>query len=99
MRILWTDKLTNEAVLLRERSLLKVITSRQVRVLGHVLRPNELEAIALTEKIEGKRARVRQRKIFLDWVSFACGNRWTRLKILKMCQRREEHQLIANVRF
>ena len=71
MRISWTDKLTNDAVLLKadtQRSLLKVITSRQIRFLGHVLRKNELEAIALTGKIEGKRARGRQRKMFLDWV-------------------------------
>ena len=62
MRISWADKLTN--VLLKadtQRSLLKVITSRQIRCLGHVLRKNELEAIALTGKIEGKRARGRQR--------------------------------------
>ena len=67
MRISWTDKLTNDAVLLKadtQRSLLKVITSRQIRFLGHVLRKNELEAIALTGKIEGKRARGRQRKMF-----------------------------------
>ena len=41
MRISWTDKLTNEAVLLKadtQRSLLKVITSRQIRFLGHMLR-------------------------------------------------------------
>jgi len=78
---------------------LKVITSRQIRFLGHVLRKNELEAIALTGKIEGKWARGRQRKMFLNWVSFACGNRWTGVEILKLCQRREEHQLIGNVRF
>jgi len=63
MCISWTDKLTNDAVLLKadtQRSLLKVIKSRQIRFLGHVLRKNELEAIALTGKIEGKRARGRQ---------------------------------------
>ena len=55
------------AVLLKadtQRSLLKVITSRQIRFFGHVLRKNELEAIVLTGKIEGKRARGRQRKMF-----------------------------------
>jgi len=78
---------------------LKVITSRQIRFLGHVLRKNELEVIVLTGKIEGKLARGRQRKMFLDWVSFACGNRWSGVEILKLCQRREEHQLVANVRF
>jgi len=70
MSISWTDKLTNDAVLLKadtQRSLLKVIASRQIRFLGHVLRKNELEAIALTAKIEGKRARGRQRNMFLNF--------------------------------
>ena len=43
-----------------------MIIPRQYRCLGHVLRKNELEAISLTGKIEGKRARGRQRKMFLD---------------------------------
>ena len=30
--------------------------------------------------------------------NFASGNRWSGVEILKLCQRREEHQLIANVR-
>ena len=92
-------KLTNDAVLLKadtQRSLFKVITSRQIRFLNHVLRKYELEAIALTGKIEGKRARGRQRKMCLVWVSFVCGNRWTEVEILKLCQRRKEHKFIAN---
>ena len=36
---------------------MNVIVSRQIRFVGHVMRKNQLEAIALTEMIEGKRAR------------------------------------------
>ena len=55
MRISWTDKLTNEEVLQRagvERKLIGEIT-RQMRFLGHVIRKDGLENLALTGKIEG----------------------------------------------
>ena len=61
----WTAKVSNDQVLQRantSRNLLKVIVSRQIRFLGHVVRKNQLEAVALTGMIEGKRARGRQRK-------------------------------------
>ena len=37
------------------RNLLKVNVSRQIRFVGHVMRKNQLEAVALTGMIEGKR--------------------------------------------
>jgi len=37
--------------------------------MGHVMRKNHLEAVALTGMIECKRARGRQRKKFMDWIS------------------------------
>jgi len=64
---------SNEEVLQRantSRNLLKVIVNRQIRFVGHVVRKSQLEAIALTGMIEGKRARGRQRKTFIDWLSF-----------------------------
>jgi len=48
--------------------------------------------------MEGKRARGRQRKTFMDWISTACGDKWNINEILKICRDRNEHQLIANVR-
>ena len=69
LRIAWTDKVSNDQVLQRantSRNLLKVIVSRQIRFVGHVMRKNQLETVALTVVIEGKRARGRQRKTFMD---------------------------------
>jgi len=58
-----------------------------------------LEAIALTGMIEDKRARGRQRKTLMDWLSFACGEQWKINDILKMCRKRNElYILIASVR-
>ena len=55
-------------------------------------------AVALTGMIEGKRARGRQRKTFMDWIYTACGDKWNINEILKICRDRNEHLLIANVR-
>ena len=62
------------------------------------MKKNQLEAVALTGMIEGKRARGRQRKTFMDWISTARGEQCNSNEILKMCQERNEHLLIANVR-
>ena len=64
------------------------------------MRKSQLEAIALTEMIDGKRARGRQRKTFMYWLSFAGREQYNgRLNdILKICEERNEHVLIANVR-
>jgi len=78
LRIAWTDKLSNEEVLQRtnaSRNLLKII-NRQIRFVGHIVRKSQLEAIALTGRIEGKRARGRQRKTFMDWLSFGMIRLW-----------------------
>ena len=101
LRIAWTDKVFNDQVLQRSNTStnhLKVIVSRQIRFVGHVVRKNQLEAVALTGMIEGKRGRGRQRKTFMDWISTACGDKWNINEILKICQDRNEHLLIANVR-
>jgi len=93
--------MTNDKVLQRantSRNLLKVNVSRQIRFVGHVMRKNQLEAVTLTGMIEGKRARGRQRKTFMDWISTACWDKWDINEILKICRDRNEHLLIANVR-
>jgi len=71
-----------------------------MRFVGHFefVRKSQLEAIALTGMIAGKRAEGRQRKTFMDWLSFACGEQWEINDVLKICQERNEHMLIANAR-
>jgi len=102
LHIAWTDKVSNKEVLQRantSRNLLKVIVSRQIRFVWHIMRKSQLEATALTGIIEGKRARGRQRKTFTDWLSFACGEQWKINDIQKIYQDHNEHILIANIRF
>ena len=71
------------------RNLLKIIVNRQIGFVGHIMRKSQLEAIALTGMIEGKRARDRQRKTFMYWLSFACGEQSKISDILKICQDRK----------
>ena len=72
MRISWTDKLNNEAVLEKvgvERQLLNTIRRRQWNFVGHVLRrEGEIEKNILEAEMGGKRARGRQRLKMLDWM-------------------------------
>ena len=66
LKIPWTDRVTNDAVLRRmgtHRELLKSIRKRQLRFLGHVMRKGELENVCLTGRVEGRRARGRESQI------------------------------------
>ena len=49
-----------------ERSLLKNIRKRQLKFLGHILRKEGLENLCLAGRIEGRRARRKQRSTYLD---------------------------------
>jgi len=71
----WTDKVSNEEVLHRantSRNLLKVIVNRQIRFVGHIMRNSQLEVIAMTGMIKGKRSRGRQRKTCMNWLLLLC---------------------------
>ena len=69
LRILWTARMTNIAV--RERTgvrkeIVATIRERQLRFLGYILREDKHEKLALQGKIDGGRARGRQRTKYLD---------------------------------
>lgn len=71
-RISWTAHMTNENVLhqiQQERSLMKEITMRQMKFLGHSIRKQGLEQLAVSGRINGRRARGRQRKTYLQQFS------------------------------
>ena len=67
--ISWLDRLSNQTVLRKadtRRELMKMITVKQMRVLGHVNRKEKIEYLAMTGKNAGKRARGRQRMTFIS---------------------------------
>ncbi|GFS00604.1 eukaryotic translation initiation factor 3 subunit F [Elysia marginata] len=69
-RISKTEKKTNEEVLrlaATDRSLLRLIRKRQIReFFGHINRHESLEKLMLLGKVEGRRARGRQRQTSMD---------------------------------
>ncbi|GFR93763.1 eukaryotic translation initiation factor 3 subunit F [Elysia marginata] len=71
-RTSWTAKKTNEEVLRltdTDRSLLRLLRKRQMEFFGHINRHDSLEKLMLHGKVEGRRARGRQRQTFMNSLS------------------------------
>ena len=71
LRIPWTARKTNIEVLNlanTTRELTQKIRKRQLSFLGHIIRRQSIEHLALTGKIDGRRARGRQRLKYLDTI-------------------------------
>ena len=82
MRIPWTDKVRNEDVLKRAgtgRKLILEIRTKQMRFLGHLMRKDGLENLALTGKIEGKRSRGRKWSLWMANLNEWIGERGVKL--------------------
>ena len=76
LRVSWSDHRTNESVLTEanvKRSLISTIRKRQLEFLGHLIRHQGVEHLALTGKIEGKKGRGKPRMTYLNslnkWVN------------------------------
>ena len=71
VKISWTDQISNERVLTIvnvRRKLLETIKNRKMTFWGHVMRRKGIENLSLTGKVEGKRARGRQRMTYLSTI-------------------------------
>ena len=69
LRVPYTAHVTNDSVLQRvdqDRQLLNVIQTRQIKFAGHVIRKGGMEELCLAGKVLGKKARGRQRLLFLN---------------------------------
>ena len=101
LKIPWTARVTNEEVLRRvnqKRSLLRTIRKRQIEFLGHVIRREKIEHLCLTGMIEGRRARGRQRKKFLDSILEDINNNVTAGQLIQMARDRQRwRQMTAHV--
>ena len=85
----WSDKITNEDVLLRlgvELSLLKTIQSRKLSYFGHIKRHHSIKKEILEGKVNGKRGRGRPPRRWEDDVEA-----WTRMD-LSTCTRALENR-------
>ena len=77
------------------------ITTRQMRFLGHVIRKDGLENLALTGKIEGRRGRGRKRTLWMTslnaWIAER-GIRHQEKELIKKARNRELwHAMITHV--
>ena len=97
LRISWTEGITNKEVLSRagvKRTLMATIRSRKMKFLGHVMRRNGTENLAITGKIEGTRAKGCQRMTYIsnikDWTDTLNAN-----DVLHATQDRERWKSMA----
>ena len=102
MKIPWTARLTNEEVLNmvgEKRQLVLTIRKRQFKFLGHTMRRNGMENLALTGMIEGKRGRGRPREKYLDGlVKTTNGRVTTGVQLLRATRDRQEWKsMVADV--
>ena len=101
LKISWTERVTNEAVLQRAgacRELMKTIRQRQLRFLGHVMRMGQLESVCVMGKVEGRRGRGRPRIKLVDTLAKAVGGGTTPAQLLQMTERRSDwRSMVANV--
>lgn len=101
MRIPWTARITNEEVMRRagvQRELMKEIRKRQLHFLGHALRAEGLERECLLGKIEGTRARGRQRIKFMDAILMELGDGRRVVDLVRLADDRQRwRSMVSNV--
>ena len=96
MRIPWTDKVRNEEVLKRAgtgRKLILEIRTKQMRFLGHLMRKDGLENLALTGKIEGKRSRGRKWSLWMANLNEWIGERGVKYQEVALFETARDREL------
>ena len=101
MRIPWTARVTNVEVLRRagvERCLMKRVRRRQLKFLGHIVRAGELESDCLLGRIDGTRARGRQRIKYMDSILGFLDGGHTTTSVLRLArERRDWRSMVDNI--
>ena len=76
LKISWTERVRNSGVSHRagtKREIMKMIRQRQLRILGHVMRLQQLENVCVTGKFEGRRGRGRPREKLVESLAKVVG--------------------------
>ncbi len=100
-KISWVKKITNKRVLemaKEKEALMTIIMKRKAQYCGHLIRNHELLTTILEGKIEGKKARGRQRRMWMDDL-----REWLRIEkkidILRACKERAKWKtMVGNLR-
>ena len=96
MRIPWTDKVRSEEVLKRAgtgRKLILEIRTKQMRFLGHLMRKDGLENLALTGKIEGKRNRGRKWSLWMANLNEWIEERGVKYQEVELCEKARDREM------
>ena len=96
IRIPWTDKVRNEEALKRAgtgRKLILVIRTKQMRFLGHLMRKDGLENLALMGKIEWKRNRGRKQSLWMPNLNEWIGERGVKYQEVALFEKARDREL------
>ena len=97
LKISWVQRRSNLSVLETiggRRELMAVVRKRQMKFLGHIIRADGLENLAVTGRIAGSRSRGRPRKKYLDKMREAIGGVTTQ-QLLGLTRDREQWRSIT----
>ena len=93
MRILWTEKKSNEEVIEMagyKRSLLKNHQKKTTTIFGHIYRADGLEKQILSRKIYGNKSRGRQRTKYTDCLNnFVTGKEYPNNELIMRADDRD----------
>ena len=99
LKISWTERTSNEEVLRRagvKKEAVRIVRKRQLAFVGHIYRKDDLERLALTGRVQGKRDRGRQRVTLLHSLNQGVtqGTR-SKTEFLRLADDREEWKLMT----
>jgi len=101
LKISWTEKKSNLEVRRAagvQRTLIMTIRQRQLDFFGHVMRRQGLQALVVSGKVEGRRARRRQRQKYLDSLCTCLEDNVSPTQLIRATEDRLLwHDMVANV--
>ena len=81
-----------------EKCLVQKIKKRQLKFLGHIVRAEGLESDCLLGRIDGTRARGRQRVTYMDRILSYLGNGQTTANVLRLARVRQDwRSMVDNI--
>ncbi|GFR87083.1 retrovirus-related Pol polyprotein LINE-1 [Elysia marginata] len=99
LKISWAERTPNEEVWRRagvKKKAVHIVRKRQLSFVGHIYRKDNLERLALTGRVQGKRDRGRQRVTFLHSLNQGVTQRTkSKTEFLRWADDREEWRLMT----
>lgn len=97
LKIAWSDRVTNEEVLIRigeQRKLLSTIKSRKLRLFGHLVRHDSLQKRLIEGQLNGRRVRGRPMTTWMTNISAWTGLSYA--EAVRIAQNRQQWRRISS---